>query len=257
MVTNLEPPRRRSRLTEEEWVVLLDYFFQSPEPTHTDSHPLCHQLAQLLGRTPGSVDSSLRNIKSIHTGAAGFTHASKLARDVYESHATDLATLHLRAEGIREQLELRGRGLAPGLRQEALNRLREFNREHRDQPAAAISRDTTIFHRPGSARTDLLTLTGTTCQICGVPGFPTRSSSRYTEVHHLDELARRTAGNLCSDNVIVVCPTCHAKLHHANVTVEDLLDGQIRITINGTVYSVQRNLESRLEDLLMQQGTSS
>ena len=173
-MTSSGPGRRRPPLSQEEWIILVDYFFHSPEPTHTDSHPECRALAQLIGRTPGSVDSSLRNIKSIHTGAAGRPHSSQLARRVYEAYTGDLPALHLRAEELVEQFQiLRGQQVRDE-RQQAFRRIREFNNEHRDQPAPSTSRDTTVFHRPRGARADLLLIVGTTCQICLSPGFATR-----------------------------------------------------------------------------------
>ncbi len=248
-MVNFGPARRRPPLSEEEWVILLDYFFTNPEPTHTDSHPLCQQLARLIGRSPGTVDSSLRNLKAIHTGTAGLSHGSRVARRIYERYHDQQQNLHDSAQGLTGQLEiLRGQPL-PDQRREALRRLQEFNRQHRNLPSPSTSRDASIFHRPRGARTDLLIVRGTTCQICNVPGFETRLGTTYAEVHHLDELARRLPGNLCTDNTLVVCPTCHAKIHNANVATIDLPNSRIRITINGRNYDVDRNTEGRLADL--------
>ncbi|MFQ5875186.1 MAG: HNH endonuclease [Dehalococcoidia bacterium] len=241
--------RRGPPLNEGEWIILLDYFLHSPEPTHTDSHPSCRELAALIGRTSGTVDSSLRNLKAIHTGSVGLSHGGQTAQRVYERYSEDHPFLQARAQELLGHLEVGRARTGLGERQLALERLREFNLQHRGQPASSTSRDITIFHRPRGARSDLLSIVGTTCQICQAPGFETHLSGSYAEVHHLDALARQSPGNLCTDNAVVVCPTCHAKLHNARVESVSLPHGRIRITINEIVYTVERNTEARLEQL--------
>ena len=73
----------RSRTySRDEWTVLLYYFRTEPEPTHTDSHPALQRFARQIGRTPGKVDASLRNIKLELIGTAGFEHGSSAMREI-------------------------------------------------------------------------------------------------------------------------------------------------------------------------------
>ena len=80
---------RGERYSRDEWLVLLHYFLSQPEPAHTDSHPSLIQFAAQIGRSPGSVDASLRNIKMAVTGAAGFEHGARTMRVVVAEFAND------------------------------------------------------------------------------------------------------------------------------------------------------------------------
>lgn len=53
------------------------------------------------------------------------------------------------------------------------------------------------------------------CQICGELGFMMANGERYIEAHHLTPVAAQQPGSLCTDNLILVCPTCHRRLHYA------------------------------------------
>ena len=88
------------------------------------------------------------------------------------------------------------------------------------------------IRRPSAIRNALLKMYGTTCRLCGCEGFEKKAGGRYAETHHMIELNRQAPNSLQSWNVIVVCPTCHKKLHHANVETEFLNPGW-NIMING------------------------
>src|SRR4051812_11135471 len=79
--------------------------------------------------------------------------------------------------------------------------------------------------RPNAITTALKQLHKFTCQICHVEGFRQANGSPYAEAHHIIQLSEGVAGSLASDNIIVVCPTCHRKLHRALVTYSEL-DGR-------------------------------
>jgi len=74
------------------------------------------------------------------------------------------------------------------------------------------------YERPNRITKLLKERLGATCQICGVEGFLMRNGKRYCEVHHLFHLAKRLPGSLGLRQLVVVCPTCHRKLHYASTT---------------------------------------
>ena len=75
-------------------------------------------------------------------------------------------------------------------------------------------------------------LYGCECMICGYPGFEKKNGDKYAEVHHMIELNKQAPKTLQSWNVIVVCPTCHRKLHYGKVETEFLNPGW-KINIDG------------------------
>ena len=83
--------------SDDEWVVLLWYFMNRPEPEHTDSHPACMALASSIGRTPGSVDASLRNIKN-YVADAGFSHGAERMLAVVDEYYTQPTALRAAAQ---------------------------------------------------------------------------------------------------------------------------------------------------------------
>ena len=85
---------RSGKYSEDEWTVLYYYFLNRPEPTQTDSHAALQAFARDFGRTAGSVDASMRNIKS-HVADAGLPHGAKTMRRVvarYQNRAAELRT---------------------------------------------------------------------------------------------------------------------------------------------------------------------
>lgn len=73
------------------------------------------------------------------------------------------------------------------------------------------------------------------CQLCGVGGFKKRGGGRYAETHHMVELNHQAPLTLQSWNVLVVCPTCHKKLHFAEVESEFLNPGW-KMVLGGKKY---------------------
>ena len=135
--------------------------------------------------------------------------------------------------------------------EDALIRLRKFNSRWRSEAAPARKRIQRQFDRPSRARTDLISIVGTDCQVCEIEAFATRNGAEYVEAHHLDELASQSPGNLCTDNALVVCPPCHAKLHHAPMTVS-MNDHRILLSLAGIRYKILPNSEANLQKRLRQ-----
>jgi 5-methylcytosine-specific restriction protein A len=92
--------------------------------------------------------------------------------------------------------------------------------------------------RPTPLRDAILARDGTSCRLCGFKGFKKKSGGYYAEVHHMIELNTRAPNTLQSWNVIVVCPTCHRKLHHADVRTNFLNPGW-QIEIDDQIYTIK------------------
>jgi 5-methylcytosine-specific restriction endonuclease McrA len=57
-----------------------------------------------------------------------------------------------------------------------------------------------------------------TCQLCNELGFIKRNGKRYTEVHHLFHLSKNPPPKcLAPEYLIVLCATCHRRMHFADV----------------------------------------
>ncbi len=127
----------------------------------------------------------------------------------------------------------------------AIERLEKFNEVNQHRSAKQLRRIVSIFERPSEPRQDLIDIVGHTCQVCGVAAFRKSGGGRYVEAHHIEQLADRTQGNLRTDNVLVVCPTCHKKLHFAAVEVV-ATKRNIKLTINGDEFDAPRNTIEQL-----------
>ncbi len=96
--------------------------------------------------------------------------------------------------------------------------------------------------RPGIVTDYLKQLHNHTCQLCGEQGFMQRNGMRYIETHHIQELHRLVPGSYCSDNIVVVCATCHRKLHYAHIEYSFIHDDQVAVLINEVRYVFTRNI---------------
>ncbi|MBT3337415.1 MAG: hypothetical protein HN855_16705 [Anaerolineae bacterium] len=81
--------------------------------------------------------------------------------------------------------------------------------------------------RPGAISNYIKRLRNYTCEICGEKGFEQKNGNLYIEAHHIIELHELIPNSYCSDNIVVVCPTCHRKLHYGDVKYHNLNDNQI------------------------------
>jgi predicted HNH restriction endonuclease len=75
-----------------------------------------------------------------------------------------------------------------------------------------------------------------------VSGFQQEGGTKYAEAHHIIELHQLIPGSYCSDNIIVVCPTCHRKLHYALVKYDILSEEHVAVEIKGEKFSFTRNI---------------
>lgn len=90
--------------TQEELSVLIAFYFKYPRASHTDSHADCISLAKVLGRTPGAIDSQLRNIDYGLVRKSGDRHVSinlqnllnQLKDDISETYQVANRIVHAR-----------------------------------------------------------------------------------------------------------------------------------------------------------------
>ena len=120
----------------------------------------------------------------------------------------------------------------------------EFNKKYRNAtPRKRISISEQIA-RPNAITDFLKRFQNYTCQICGEAGFLQNNGKNYVETHHIVELHKFIPGSYCSDNIVVVCATCHKKLHYALVNYVSVDERQIVLKINGVQYQFERNVIS-------------
>lgn len=122
--------------------------------------------------------------------------------------------------------------------------IRKFNNEYENSvPYKRITVSERVA-RPGAISDYIKKLNSFSCQICGQTGFDQKNGAKYIETHHISPLHQLLRGSYCSDNIIVVCPTCHMKLHYAEVTYQLLQNNALEIQINGHKHIVKRNIIS-------------
>lgn len=122
--------------------------------------------------------------------------------------------------------------------------IEEFNKRYREVKPQAKRIISERVSRPGAISNYIKRLRNYTCEICGEKGFEQKNGNLYIETHHIIELHELIPSSYCSDNIIVVCSTCHRKLHYANVQYHNVDEQQIIIEINGVVHQFSRNLIS-------------
>ena len=123
-------------------------------------------------------------------------------------------------------------------------RIRAFNDQYRDAKPYKRRVVSEQVARPGAITDYLKELLGYTCQLCGERGFLQANGVPYVEAHHITELHKLIAGSYCSDNIIIVCATCHRKLHFASVTYEATDPLHVTVKINGMNFTFARTLLS-------------
>jgi hypothetical protein len=89
--------------------------------------------------------------------------------------------------------------------------------------------------RPSSITRYVKKTRGTTCQLCGELGFVKRSGTRYCEVHHLFHLSENPPPNcLAPEYLVVLCATCHRRMHYADVGEPERIAGGWRVRVDDT-----------------------
>jgi predicted HNH restriction endonuclease len=129
--------------------------------------------------------------------------------------------------------------------------LNYFNEKYKDyQPQKRNKMINSHIDRGRGVTEALKQILGAKCQICGWEGFEKKNGEKYIEAHHLSQLSLNQVNSLCSDNVILLCPNCHRKIHHAkNVRIKDL-GGKILILLEERETVIHKNTINYLKDVL-------
>jgi 5-methylcytosine-specific restriction protein A len=89
-----------------------------------------------------------------------------------------------------------------------------------------------IYERPSRITRYVKRKRGSRCQLCDEEGFVKRDGTRYCEVHHLFHMSTNPPPDaLGAEYLVVLCATCHRRMHYANV-------GEPRRTASGWQVSV-------------------
>ena len=76
------------------------------------------------------------------------------------------------------------------------------------------------------------------CQLCNVEGFIQKNGVRHAEAHYIGEVHEIDPGLRPSSNVMVLCPSCHLKMHYAPVKISRTMTGW-RIGLEGRDVEVR------------------
>lgn len=104
----------------------------------------------------------------------------------------------------------------------------------KDDRVRRVARVYEAYERPSAVTRWVKQTRGDTCQLCGERGFLKRDGTRYCEVHHVFHLAKDPPdGCLAPEFLIVLCATCHRRMHYADVGIPLPLDGGWVISVDG------------------------
>ena len=181
------------------------------------------------GRWHGRIDNRIQiNREGLSIPSAEYHNAFSFL-DSYENDVTSAITDVSNNDALEEELR------------RLLQRIEAFDRRYREVTPYKQRRVSEEIARPGEI-TDYLKKTARySCQVCGESGFLQRNGTPYIEAHHIAELQELVPGSYCSDNIIVVCATCHKKLHYADVSYRLLDSERVSVNINGTPYPISRH----------------
>ena len=87
--------------TEDQLIIAIEFYYTCRENMHTDSHPMCKEIAVLTNHTASALDRVLRNIKYADLGQAGLPHVSRKARRLVDRYRDNPGALRADAARIR------------------------------------------------------------------------------------------------------------------------------------------------------------
>lgn len=100
-----------------------------------------------------------------------------------------------------------------------------------------IQRVLKVYERPSAITRFIKQTRGATCQLCGELGFVKKNGIRYCEVHHLFHLSKNPPpGCLGPEYLVVLCATCHRRMHYADVGKPVREGGGWRVRVDDTEH---------------------
>jgi 5-methylcytosine-specific restriction protein A len=145
----------------------------------------------------------LRNALGLYRELKGLTGANILNLDVPETPLADpeaaVEELHRASANVRTP-------------EEAQALINSYTEHVSSLPADVKRRIGQAFKRDQKLSRLVKEAAGYRCQICRESGFSQPSGTPYAEAHHTLELSH--GGLDLPANMVCVCPTCHAIIHH-------------------------------------------
>lgn len=131
-------------------------------------------------------------------------------------------------EEAKKYLRKKLRGLSRTKRLERINSLIE-QRSRANAPGSKVTEGSSVQYERDYILADALKEKyENKCQIC-LSTFETKNNGYYSEVHHIMPL--KEGGLDVDNNILILCPTCHRKLHHASQKIiEDMIKNAKKIT---------------------------
>lgn len=105
------------------------------------------------------------------------------------------------------------------------------------QKLRKIQRIYEAYERPSAITNTVKKQRGDQCQLCEIQGFIKRNGTRYSEAHHVFHLSENPPDDaLEPKHLIILCATCHRRMHYANVGVPIPTDEGWRIRVDDQEY---------------------
>ena len=106
------------------------------------------------------------------------------------------------------------------------------------QKLRKIQRIYEAYERPSAITNTVKKQRGDRCQLCEIRGFIKRNGTRYSEAHHVFHLSKNPPDDaLEPKHLIVLCATCHRRMHYADIGVPIPTDEGWCIRVDGKEYS--------------------
>lgn len=122
-----------------------------------------------------------------------------------------------------------------------LQDLQQPQRPKTPETLRQIHRILKMYERPNAISRYVKRTRGSTCQLCKDPGFLMRNGQRYCEVHHLFHLSKNPPAECLSpEYLVVLCATCHRRMHYANVGDPVKVAGgwQVRVDEDNVLFQI-------------------
>ncbi len=114
------------------------------------------------------------------------------------------------------------------------NELHEIGKPSTPKALRRFVRILEAFERPSPITRYVKNTRGRTCQLCGDLGFVMRNGQRYCEAHHVFQLSKNPPPEcLAPEYLVILCATCHRRMHYAKVGEPVQIPGGWRVVVDG------------------------